>query len=100
MNSGDTNISSTTRLVRYEKVFRTLIKYGFEDLLSHPPFSKIVPQTNILVPQRDGKKVSQYTRNERIRMVCEELGTTFIKFAQIASNRPDLLHEDLIFELE
>jgi ubiquinone biosynthesis protein len=32
-------------------------------------------------------------------LVCEELGTTYIKFAQIASNRPDLLPEELIEEL-
>lgn len=98
---GNSNIIATSsRLVRYEKVFRTLVKYGFEDLLSHPPFSKLVPQTNLLVPKRKGKKVSQYSRYERIRMAFEELGTTFIKFAQIASNRPDLLPEKLIFELE
>jgi len=86
--------------MRYEKVFATLIKYGFEDILSHPPFNKFFPQTNLLVPSRGGKKVSQFTRYERIRMVCEELGTTFIKFAQIASNRPDLLPDELLEELE
>ncbi len=90
---------NTSRFMRYEKVLATLIKYGFEDIVSHPPFNKVLPQTNILVPSRNGKKVSQYTRYERIRLVCEELGTTFIKFAQIASNRPDLLPEPLIEEL-
>ncbi|MBR9920654.1 MAG: AarF/ABC1/UbiB kinase family protein [Bacteroidetes bacterium] len=94
------NISSSLTLLRYEKVFATLIKYGFEDILSHPPFNKITPQTNILVPSREGRKVSQFTRYERIRLVCEELGTSYIKFAQIASNRPDLLPDELILELE
>ena len=93
-------IHSTSKLLRYEKVAAILVKYGFEDLLSHPPLNKILPQQNILVPKRHGKKVSQYTRYERIRMACEELGTSFIKFAQIASNRPDLLPEGLITELE
>ncbi|NNK90428.1 MAG: AarF/ABC1/UbiB kinase family protein, partial [Saprospiraceae bacterium] len=94
------NTSTAKRIVRYEKVFATFVKYGFEDLLSHPPFNKIVPQTNVFVPSRKGRKVSQFTRHERIRLICEELGTTFIKFAQIASNRPDLLPEELISELE
>ncbi|MDF1698428.1 MAG: AarF/ABC1/UbiB kinase family protein [Saprospiraceae bacterium] len=94
------HIQSTAKLLRYEKVVAILIKYGFEDLLSHPPFNKIIPQTNVFVPVRHGKKVSQFSRYERIRMACEELGTTFIKFAQIASNRPDLLPEELITELE
>ncbi len=92
--------SKSLNIARYEKVFATLIKYGFEDILSHPPLNKIFPQKNSLVPSRGGIKVSQYTRFERIRLVCEELGTTYIKFAQIASNRPDLLPEDLISELE
>lgn len=96
----DQGMRSTSKLGRYEKVATTLIKYGFEDLLSHPPLNKLLPQSNLLVPNRDGKKVSQYSRYERIRLVCEELGTTFIKFAQIASNRPDILPEELISELE
>lgn len=91
---------SSSKLMRYEKVFEVFIKYGFEDLLSHPPLNKLFPQDTFIVPKRRGKKVSKYSRYERIRMVCEELGTTFIKFAQIASNRPDLLPEDLIEELE
>lgn len=94
------NINTSFALGRYEKVFATLIKYGFEDVLSHPPFNKFTPQTNKLVPSREGRKVSQFTRYERIRLVCEELGTSFIKFAQIASNRPDLLPDGLIQELE
>jgi ubiquinone biosynthesis protein len=100
MKSGILHTTASFTLLRYEKVFATLLKYGFEDLLSHPPLNKITPQTNRLVPSRQGRKVSQFTRYERIRLVCEELGTTFIKFAQIASNRPDLLPDELIRELE
>ena len=33
-------------------------------------------------------------------MVCEELGPTFIKLAQVLSNRPDMLPAPLIHELE
>jgi ubiquinone biosynthesis protein len=35
-----------------------------------------------------------------MRLVCEELGPTFIKFGQILSNRPDLVPFELVFELE
>ncbi|MEX2597663.1 MAG: AarF/ABC1/UbiB kinase family protein [Salibacteraceae bacterium] len=35
-----------------------------------------------------------------MRLVCEELGPTFIKFGQLLSNRPDLLPKELIIELE
>lgn len=77
-----------------------LFKYGFEDVLAHPPFSRFLPKFNKYAPRREGKPVYEFTRYERIRMVCEELGTTFIKFAQIAANRPDVLPEELITELE
>ena len=33
-------------------------------------------------------------------MVIEELGPTFVKGAQMLSNRPDILHADLIIEFE
>ena len=36
----------------------------------------------------------------RLRMLCEQLGPTFIKIGQLLSGRPDLISEDLIRELE
>ncbi|HRJ16558.1 MAG TPA: AarF/ABC1/UbiB kinase family protein, partial [Saprospiraceae bacterium] len=92
--------NSPSLLARYEKVISVLLKYGFEDVAAHPPFNRFLPKLNKIIPLRDGKPVYEYTRYERIRMVCEELGTTFIKFAQIAANRPDVLPEALLSELE
>jgi len=89
----------TTLFRRYEKVIGVFVKYGFEDLIAHPPFNRLIPKSKKLVPFRDGRSVFSYTRYERMRMVCEELGTTFIKFAQIASNRPDVLPVELIEEV-
>ncbi|MBI5914729.1 MAG: AarF/ABC1/UbiB kinase family protein [Bacteroidetes bacterium] len=94
------NTSKPTLIGRYEKVIGVLIKYGFADVAAHPPFSRFVPKWKKLVPKHDGRPVTEFTRYERIRMVCEELGTTFIKFAQIASNRPDVLPEELVEELQ
>jgi ubiquinone biosynthesis protein len=42
----------------------------------------------------------QFTRYERIRLACEELGATFIKFGQILSNRGDLFPQELLIQLE
>ncbi len=91
--------TDVTLFGRYEKVISVLIKYGFEDIIAHPPFNRIVPKVGKWAPMRAGRSVITYTRYERMRMVCEELGPTFIKFAQIAANRPDLLPEELIAEL-
>ncbi len=89
-----------TLIGRYEKVIGVLVKYGFADVAMHPPFNRFVPKWKRLIPKHDGLPVTEFTRYERMRMVCEELGTTFIKFAQIASNRPDILPEELVEELQ
>ncbi len=91
--------SKASLLGRYEKVITVLIKYGFADVVVYPPFNRLIPRWEKIVPKHEGRPVTTYTRYERMRMVCEELGTTFIKFAQIASNRPDLLPEELIEQL-
>lgn len=83
---------------RYRTIIAVLVKYGFEDLVAHSGFNS--KGWRRLFPKRGGTSVLVTTRYERIRMVCEELGPTFVKFAQIISNRPDLLPQDLIIELE
>jgi ubiquinone biosynthesis protein len=98
--SGVVKTSKSTLFSRYEKVIGVLVKYGFADVATHPPLSRFVPKWEKLIPKYNGRPVTEYTRYERMRLVCEELGTTFIKFAQIASNRPDILPEELIEELE
>lgn len=44
--------------------------------------------------------ISKGTVHERIRMVLEELGPTFVKLGQTFSNREDLLPAELILELQ
>jgi ubiquinone biosynthesis protein len=88
-----------TLIGRYEQVIGILFKYGFADVIAHPPFNRFLPKSRKFIPVRKGKAVTDFTRYERIRMVCEELGTTYIKFAQIASNRPDLLPTELLSQL-
>ncbi len=94
------DVHKPTLIGRYEKVIGVLVKYGFADIATHPPFSRFIPKWKKLMPTHDGHPVTEFTRYERMRMVCEELGTTFIKFAQIASNRPDILPEELVEEFQ
>lgn len=77
-----------------------LLKYGFEDLVTNTPLQKVIPSKVLLKWTRDERLVSESTRWERVRMACEELGPTFIKLAQILSNRPDLVPKELIIELQ
>lgn len=94
-----TKQKSVSQIKRTRQVVAVLAKYGFEDVITHPPLNRLIPTSERLIPHRKGISITTYSRYERIRMVCEELGTTFIKFAQIASNRPDILPDELIIEL-
>jgi len=85
---------------RIRKIIQVLLKYGFEDVVVNTPLKKLVPKKMRLSWLRQDRPVFEYTRWERIRMVFEELGATFIKLAQVLSNRPDMLPEPLIKELE
>ncbi|MFC4809467.1 ABC1 kinase family protein [Paenibacillus sp. GCM10023250] len=46
------------------------------------------------------KELLNKSVGERIRLLLEELGPTFVKLGQIASTRPDLIPADIVAELE
>jgi ubiquinone biosynthesis protein len=49
--------------------------------------------------KRNINDVMSLSTPQRVRLVLEELGPTYIKFGQVLSGRPDLLPEDFIKEL-
>ncbi len=75
--------------------------YGFKDIIAVTPILKLVknPIQKFNVKYK-GVDLRSYTRGQRIRMACEELGTTFVKLGQILSNRSDILPKDIIEELK
>ncbi len=83
-----------SRINRFRKIIFTLFKYGFEDILSRLDLPEKV------FPKKIKKFIHpQGTTWERIRLILEELGPTFIKLGQMLSLRVDLLPFDLIKEL-
>src|SRR5436305_14980711 len=46
-----------------------------------------------------GDDVPPHDRARRLRLVCEDLGPTFVKLGQLLSTRPDLLPEAYTSEL-
>jgi len=70
---------------------RILIKYGFGYVVDALPFR--------LRPRRK-KEHLQLNMGERIRLILEDLGSIYIKFAQVLSTRPDIVPEEIILELE
>ncbi|NRD23118.1 AarF/ABC1/UbiB kinase family protein [Winogradskyella litoriviva] len=87
-------------VTRYNQILKVLVKYGFKDLVQYLEEKKRFTFLQQLIPKRSRIDASKYTKWEKMRLVCEELGPTFIKFGQILSNRPDLVPLKLTFELE
>lgn len=85
---------------RYNQILKVLLKYGFEDLVYYLDENKHYTFFQKLIPKVYKKHALSYTKWAKMRLVCEELGPTFVKFGQILSNRPDLVPLELTFELE
>jgi len=85
---------------RAREIIAVLMKYGFEDVVTNTALRNFVSKKRKLSWVRQERPVFEYSRWERVRMVCEELGPTFIKLAQVLSNRPDILPDALITEFQ
>lgn len=92
--------NTISNLARIRQVAEVLLRYGFEDVVTSTPLRRLVSQARRLSWQRADRQVFETTRWERVRLIIEELGPTFIKLAQALSNRADLLPQGLIDEFE
>ncbi len=88
------------RVKRYKEIIIILAKHGFGDLLTKIDLEKYIDLGEKIIPSVGSIKIESFSTYERIRKVLEELGPTFIKLGQIMSNRPDLLPQELLIELE
>ena len=87
-------------IMRYNQIMQVMLKYGFEDMVAYMEEKKRFSFLKKLIPKRTLEQSIHLTKWEKMRLVCEELGPTFVKFGQLLSNRNDLLPADLIKELE
>ena len=83
-------------LKRYRDIAQALVKFGYID---------VVEALHLWKPLRFGRRVlgtpevTDASKPERARLLCEELGPTFIKFGQLLSTRADLLPPEYRSEL-
>ncbi|MCD6599379.1 MAG: AarF/ABC1/UbiB kinase family protein [Dehalococcoidia bacterium] len=85
---------------RYRDIVMVLVRHGFGDLITNIKLQRHVDLGKKLVKSKGDVKIAPLSRWERVRLALEELGPTFVKAGQIMSNRPDLLPQELIVELE
>ncbi|RUL87229.1 ABC1 kinase family protein [Tautonia sociabilis] len=84
-------------LPRYRQILATLIRYGYQDIVSAIHLEGIVRPLENLALGEDN--IPPADRPQRLRMVCEDLGPTFVKLGQLLSGRPDVLPDPYIREL-
>lgn len=85
---------------RYNQIIRVFVKYGFKDMVSQLIESGSFKLIRRLIPKTTRKRATLESKWVKMRLICEELGPTFVKFGQILSNRPDLLPAELVHEFE
>jgi len=88
-------------LQRLRDILSVITKYGFEGVVLRLGLEGYVDQARRLLrlSVKPSAEWQRYTVEQRIRMIVEELGPTFIKFGQILATRPDLVPMSLILEL-
>lgn len=86
-------------LSRYRQIARVLIRYGFGLAVEQLGLTDVVSYPSRLFRRRSAGERG-LTRGERLRLVLEELGPTYVKLGQVASTRPDLVPPDILAEME
>lgn len=96
MNLIRETVSHLRDLPRYRQILASLMRYGYQDVVAALHLKGIVrPLERVAL----GDDVPPQDRARRLRMVCEDLGPTFVKLGQVLSTRPDLLPEAYTTEL-
>jgi ubiquinone biosynthesis protein len=83
-------------LPRYRQILATLVRYGYQDVVSALHLEGLVRPIERAAL---GDDVPPQDRARRLRLVCEDLGPTFVKLGQVLSTRPDILPEAYTSEL-
>jgi ubiquinone biosynthesis protein len=82
-------------LSRFDEIIKIFRKYDFDKVLGQTTRNKISPFRN----EADNKELLKEDFPIRLRLMLQELGTTFIKLGQLLASRPDLVGEKISEEL-
>jgi ubiquinone biosynthesis protein len=112
-------VSAVRDLGRLREITSVLVRHGFGEVVARAGFGRKPrratasdPPPASTRPGDDAPEISsdelakgeeertRVSTAERVRLVLQDLGPSFIKLGQIASTRPDLLPPDVITELK
>ncbi len=89
------------RATRAAQIAKVLLHHGFADIVDRSGISSLIEggleKLGKTKPEEAKEKLPAAVR---LRMVLEELGTTFIKLGQILSTRPDMIPPDILSEFQ
>jgi len=89
-------------LRRVQQIVSAFARHGFGDVVSRLRLDSLLRTT--LRPKRSEEDeaahaAARLTVGERLRLICETLGPTFIKLGQVMATRPDLVPPQIVLEL-
>jgi ubiquinone biosynthesis protein len=95
-------VSAVRDLVRLREISRVLMRHGFGEVVARMGIGKKKGDSELpeLPPEPSATGAVDGTIEERLRLVLQDLGPSFIKLGQIASTRQDVLPKTLIAELK
>jgi ubiquinone biosynthesis protein len=89
-------LTAVRDLGRLREIALVLAKHGFGEVVGRMGLGNLAPKTTR--PDLETNRRAAWP--ERVRLVLEDLGPSFMKLGQIASTRTDLLPKELIVELK
>lgn len=92
-------VSAVRDLGRLHEISRVLMRHGFGEVVARMGIGKKKGESENPASVEPGP-ITEGTWEERLRLVLQDLGPSFIKLGQIASTRQDVLPKSLLVELK
>ena len=87
-------VNTVREMDRMRQIATVLWRHGFREVVQRIGLGK--PESAEPVPDAEARR----GLGERIRLVLQDLGPSFVKLGQIISTRPDLIPADIVRELK